>query len=467
MLVLLVVFAGAVVYKWNAGHSRIAVGTVDDGNPEHALDKKTLAKALARNLLASNLAEQGAERRVTAQAPLQAADTQSLELLDPQKAPEPPESYSFTPYLGEMDEARFETRLNPPKRQVDSEGDAWLNDPEAAVTLVQQAREAEREWTFGYLRLVTHASADDIDTTLASLGVEIVGVSGDLIRAKLPGSSNNLKAILALPQIRGLASVPPERKVAASFVSEAAERSAADEAPVFITLMTGDPDGHWRAELQAMGVTVGRFHADIRVYEANLPYGSLQQVTKADFVLAVEPVGIVRPVHDTLVPAMGADALRRYSSSRNLFSGVDGADIPVGVMDTGLNTDHLDISFNRRSICGANFVTDGYWWEVDEQHDLWFDRNGHGTHVTGTILGAGRTKPELAGIAPNVKDIRFAKVLSAESGGTLYSVLDGMDFLAQSTRCTWSGGNDHAGQTTDSEHELGHREPDLRGTHGK
>ena len=167
MLVLLVVFAGAVVYKWNAGHSRIAVGTVDDGNPEHALDKKTLAKALARNLLASNLAEQGAERRVTAQAPLQAADTQSLELLDPQKAPEPPESYSFTPYLGEMDEARFETRLNPPKRQVDSEGDAWLNDPEAAVTLVQQAREAEREWTFGYLRLVTHASADDIDTTLA------------------------------------------------------------------------------------------------------------------------------------------------------------------------------------------------------------------------------------------------------------------------------------------------------------
>ena len=154
--------------------------------------------------------------------------------------------------------------------------------------------------------------------------------------------------------------------------------------PVFITLMTDDPAGQWRRELEDLGAVVGRFDPDIRVYTANVSYGALETIAAADFVLAIEPIGIVKPAHDTAVPAMGADALRRYDGSPGLFSGVGGASVPIAVMDTGLNINHLDIALNRQSICGANFAWDSFFSSpLGESEDLWIDEGGHGTHVTG------------------------------------------------------------------------------------
>ncbi len=439
--VLLVMLMGAIAYMWTAEDVESPPAQAADPR-EDALDEDARILALARNVSASRRAEDGAPESVVAQAPPWASDAQPVDPSDSRIPPIPPEGYSFTPYFGEMEQLPLDPAVNPPKPPVDAGAvDFWLKDSNAVARLVQQAAEAGRDWTFGYLKLARGVHLEDMDPgALASVGLEVMGASGDLVRAKLPGSGAALKAVFALPQVSALGAVPPDRKVAASFLHEADERPAGEETPVFITLMAGDADGRWRDELRAMGVTVGHFHADIRVCEANLPYGALRRVTGADFVLGVEPVGVVNPAHDTLVPAMGADALREFSSSSELFSGVDGAEIPVGVMDTGLNTDHVDIAFNRRSICGANFVTDAYLFgNIDEQHDLWFDRDGHGTHVTGTLLGAGRTKPELAGIAPGVRDIRFAKVLAAERGNAIYSALDGMDFFARPTRCEWSG----------------------------
>ena len=153
---------------------------------------------------------------------------------------------------------------------------------------------------------------------------------------------------------------------------------------MFITLMAGDPAGQWRRALEGLGVVVGRFDPDIRVYTANVSYGALEMIAAADFVLAIEPIGIVKPAHDTAVPAMGADALRRYEGSPGFFSGVGGASVPIGVMDTGLNINHLDISSNRESICGANFAWNSGWFgpggPLLESEDLWIDEAGHGTH---------------------------------------------------------------------------------------
>ena len=132
---------------------------------------------------------------------------------------------------------------------------------------------------------------------------------------------------------------------------------------------------------------------------------------------------------------MGADALRTYEGVPGRFTGVGGAGVPIAVMDTGLNVNHLDIVTNRDSICGANFVTGSR----EEDADLWLDAHGHGTHVTGTIAGNGAATPYYAGMAPLVRDIRFAKVLRSQGWGFGTEINAGMDFLSEATECSGAG----------------------------
>ena len=111
-------------------------------------------------------------------------------------------------------------------------------------------------------------------------------------------------------------------------------------------------------------------------------------------------------------------------ASTQCFTGITGSGIAVGVLDTGLNTSHMDIAHGRASICGANFIRDEDW-------DLWVDMHGHGTHVFGTVAGAGRTDPVLAGMAPGLSHLRFGKVLSAYGSGSGDDINRGMDYLSR------------------------------------
>ena len=203
--------------------------------------------------------------------------------------------------------------------------------------------------------------------------------------------------------------------------------------------MTGDPDGQWRGALESMGAVVGRFDPEIRVYTANVTPDVVERLATADFVLAIEPVGVVKAAHDTAVPAMGADDLRTYSGSPGLFTGIGGASTPIGVMDSGLNINHLDIASHRESICGANFV---YFNPLFDDQDLWVDQHGHGTHVTGTIAGNGYVEPRYGGMAPSVGHIRIAKVLNHLGGGNESFILRGMDFLSRTSACPEAGWTD-------------------------
>lgn len=70
--------------------------------------------------------------------------------------------------------------------------------------------------------------------------------------------------------------------------------------------------------------------------------------------------------------------------------GSGGADVTVAVLDTGVNKNHPDLAANVLLCKDAtgNGVADGC-----------NDKNGHGTHVAGTILANGKIK----GVAPNAK----------------------------------------------------------------
>ena len=316
---------------------------------------------------------------------------------------------------------------------------AWLVSDDPRDSLVRQAAKAGRDWTFAWVLRPPGLALDVLEDAIRPLGGVVLGGAGAYVRTRLPVSAESLDSVIALPEVLGIGPVPAELKIDPKFAAHARQQPPSDVAPVFVTLMSSDPDGRWRRALEAFGAVVGAWDADLRMYAMNIPFGALERVEAADFVLSIEPVALVHAAHDTAIPAMGADALRRHVAANGRFTGTTGSSVPVGVMDTGLNVSHPDIETGRESVCGKNYVP-------FEDYDLWRDlgghshARGHGTHVTGTILGAGAEDPVMAGMAPGVAHIRVAKVLGTrDRGGTTDNVNRAMDYLATPSSCRWRG----------------------------
>lgn len=346
-------------------------------------------------------------------------------------APVAPEGYAFATFH------EMTSRPLAPTPAVDEETDDpaadWLGAGDAQQRLVAQAAAAGRDWAFGWVRHAADANQAEVQRGLERLGGRVLGTAGNLLRVRLPGDLGRLGEIERLPLVYGVGATPPTLKTPAQFAREAAERPPDGRVPVFVTLMADDQDRRWRRALEDMGAEVGWFDADTRAYAANIPYGSLVALTAADFVLAVEPVGSVKAALATAVPAIGVDTLRTHNAATGLFSGVGGASVPVAVMDSGLNINHLDIASRRRSVCGANFAEGRQPREEDQ--DLWTDHLGHGTHVTGIFVGNGTVVPRRAGMAPLAQDIRFARVLDVEGQGTAVAWSRAQDWLSRPTAC--------------------------------
>ncbi|MCY4565346.1 MAG: S8 family serine peptidase, partial [Gammaproteobacteria bacterium] len=312
-----------------------------------------------------------------------------------------PGGYSFTrvvPMTTEMLPADRNQQVRP------AGPPGWLGS-RSSRELLRKAESAGRDWTFAWLRQSGGVPLEKLRTVLDPLGAVVLGAAGGDVRVRVPASAQRLDAIAAIPEVIGLGAPPPALKAHAGFAAKARTQPPSAAVPAFVTLMEHDPSGRWQGELEALGLVVGAWDQSLRTYTVILPFGALDTVLQADFVLAVEPIAAVRAAHDTAVPVMATDALRSWSSGSGLFAGVTGAAIPLGVMDTGLNLSHPDITTGRGSICGTNFI-------ADEDYDLWRDLaghrfgGGHGTHVTGTILGAGAENPLMAGMAPGISDVR-------------------------------------------------------------
>ena len=339
-----------------------------------------------------------------------------------------PEGYSLGTYHGVMQRAPSSGDAVPPPPQ----NPAWLDPAVAHEALLEQATRAGRDFTFAVLRLGPQTNVQDLDRALGAVGARIEGVTGEYARLRVPAERARLESIVGLPGVLGLGALAPEQKAPEAFVQELRSRGAAEQVGVYITLMGADPAGQWRQALSSLGIVVGAWDSDLRTYTANMPAAALAPAMAADYVMAIEPVPVVRANHATSVPVMGVDGLRQYVPEEGRFTGLTGEGIAVGVLDTGLNTRHMDITHGRQSVCGASFI-------ADEQWDLWLDMHGHGTHVFGTIAGAGRADPLLAGVAPGLSHLRFGKVLSARGSGSGENIRRAMDHFSRSTDCASRG----------------------------
>ena len=95
--------------------------------------------------------------------------------------------------------------------------------------------------------------------------------------------------------------------------------------------------------------------------------------------------------------------------------GAEGQGIVVAIVDTGVDGQHPDIRGKLRA--SADFTEEGY-----------FDGNGHGTHVGGTVAGSGTaSRGKYVGVAPKA-DLIAAKVLDSSGGGTFSGVIAGIEW---------------------------------------
>ncbi|MBD1373953.1 S8 family serine peptidase [Hazenella sp. IB182357] len=93
-------------------------------------------------------------------------------------------------------------------------------------------------------------------------------------------------------------------------------------------------------------------------------------------------------------------------------------DVIVAVIDTGVQSDHPDLS--GQLINGYDFISN------DSNP---YDEEGHGTHVAGTVAAKTNNGLGVAGIAPNVK-IMPVRVLNEEGYGTNEEVANGIIYAA-------------------------------------
>lgn len=129
----------------------------------------------------------------------------------------------------------------------------------------------------------------------------------------------------------------------------------------------------------------------------------------------------VEPPRQFAEPQLGltfaeVDRLIRANEARTTF-GVDGTGLAVAVLDTGLNTGHVD--FAGRVLAQANFTADNGGDPGDAA-----DGQGHGTNVGGIIVADGDHR----GVAPGAGIVPL-KVLRNDGNGSFAAVRDALQWV--------------------------------------
>jgi subtilisin family serine protease len=96
----------------------------------------------------------------------------------------------------------------------------------------------------------------------------------------------------------------------------------------------------------------------------------------------------------------------------------------VAVLDSGIDSNHPDLRENIRADLGRSFVP-------NTSPTDYIDRNGHGTHVAGTIGAVGNNNIGVAGICWKAAIIPI-KVIGDNGAGTTAAIINGLNYAASS-----------------------------------
>ncbi len=337
----------------------------------------------------------------------------------------------------------------PPLRMA---GEARRAEAEALGAPAAHERPTPRGWP----RVVRFGGPVRTETAaeLRAAGAAVAGyVPDDAIVAEIPDA-----ALPAVRAIRGVVAVE-EFRPAWKISPRLLERARAEpERPVGILVQTFAPEDEGRAaaRLAALGATDlrpsrraapdARSHSRRGIVAATLPAGTVPALAAEPTVCWMEESFPKRLCNDVARGAanLAAEALQTL--------GLDGAGQIAAVMDTGL--DSGDPGTLHPDVRGRVIKAFAYG-----RPDDWSDLHGHGTHVTGSLLGSGALSDgRYRGLAPAAtlvmqsaaKDSTLALAIDDDLNPQLG---DAYDAGARVHSDSWGGGYfgdyDIAAQTAD------------------
>ncbi len=140
-------------------------------------------------------------------------------------------------------------------------------------------------------------------------------------------------------------------------------------------------NGWQHKQLAALGVEVGPWVESIRAFHASVPRERFEELAGLDFVQFVDLDLEPGYDHDEGMPMANADRTR---------ASYPGTLAQAGVIDSGMHAPHIALT---------------PWavgWDYTGNNNPFADSDGHGTHVTGTILGNGNVDDSYKGGAPSL-----------------------------------------------------------------
>ncbi|MEO0493380.1 MAG: S8 family serine peptidase [Actinomycetota bacterium] len=186
---------------------------------------------------------------------------------------------------------------------------------------------------------------------------------------------------------------------------------------------------------------------------------ALLHLRRSPFVVAAEPDRVVvvdALTDDTHIGRLwGLDGSAGVGIESAWADSVDATTVVVGVIDSGVQTDHPDLASVMWTNPGEipdNGIDDDANGKIDDVHGWdWVDDdadpgdpNGHGTHVAGTIGAVQGNALGVAGVATNV-EIMALRFLNAQGSGytsdAIAALTYALDHDVVITNNSWGGGS--------------------------
>ena len=164
-------------------------------------------------------------------------------------------------------------------------------------------------------------------------------------------------------------------------------------------------------------------HPDIKV----IGYDKEIQIISPEQMKAVEG--------NTVAPVRGADAHVSAVNAPQVWSlGYTGKNVIVAVLDSGTNTNHLDLKDHLWSgyvDTNNDGTPDSYvnGWNYISNNSNITDDYGHGTHCAGIVCGDG-TAGVTTGVAPDAS-LMTLKTVNRTGGGSVAQMLSGVQFAVE------------------------------------
>ena len=183
-----------------------------------------------------------------------------------------------------------------------------------------------------------------------------------------------------------------------------------------VVLKNGRDVGRAAGRARGLGASPEHtFGHAVHGYSARLDPGQLDAVRRDPDVAMV--------VADDVVSIQGQSVptgVERISGLRSPIAKIDGVDervdADVAIVDTGIDRTHPDLNV----VGGINCST--------SDPNAWWDSNGHGTHVAGTV-GALDNGIGVVGVAPGVR-LWAVRILDSAGNGLLSWYVCGLDWIA-------------------------------------